>query len=681
MKRIDPVVREELESRYPDLAPIPEPDTEAFEVTLEQIEKISPSDAIYLQSSVFDPEVLAGGAEASGARRSLGSARDRVLMDRDEDGRHTSRGKVGNIVAIGVVMLVVGAGAYLLWPKPSPVAEQSESVEAAPTAGLGEAYDPSSVDDSAEVGIEAPPTEAPVAEETKPTETLTPPTETPPVVSEPGAPMQTVPQPTPVVSAPTVVPVPVSAATPRVSVVTAPQVSPVVAPPAVTVRPIATTPVAPVVATPTAVAAPRQATVVVPAPAAVPNVAAPAKAVEPPEPAAPVVYRSAPGARPPTGMTGSSGASSGAASSGGASSAAPASGVMFRQGQGSGGVMYRAPGTARPTPPVDSTVGASATGAGTGGTAAAPTTAPAASAPTTAPTTAPATSVPAPATAAPTAPASGAPAPDSGAPSLDDVLRELYPEGRVGGVVMAQAQQPQLVMGIVQTAASSGGDADQTSESLTKGGVIIYRRVLPPAPAPVPAPAPEPAPAPAPAPVPAGPSYRPGTLLEGRLVLRTVIPQGGSAPVLVYAQDGTTWLGTAGLSNGRIEVLFDLVIGRDGAQSKVQGRLVGPDLALGLKPKVYDTNPTLLTDMMRAGIGGVADFVERATTIPTTTVTTPGGGTVTVGGKAKGATLGTTVAGAMADAIRLPPATANFIRVAEVAPGTPVRILIFPSGS
>lgn len=166
--------------------------------------------------------------------------------------------------------------------------------------------------------------------------------------------------------------------------------------------------------------------------------------------------------------------------------------------------------------------------------------------------------------------------------------------------------------------------------------------------------------------------YLPGTRLSGRLAVKLVVPEGQEVPVALETEDGATFLGKAKLSpTRRVEVNLDQAV-LAGKVFPVRAVVLGADLAQGLPAQVREEAPSLVADLVRGSLRGLSDYV-RARSQQTTVTTTPSG-TVIQQGQAPPLEL--FLGAAAADLFSVPEGTRAVVRVAEVAQGTPLTVLV-----
>ena len=167
--------------------------------------------------------------------------------------------------------------------------------------------------------------------------------------------------------------------------------------------------------------------------------------------------------------------------------------------------------------------------------------------------------------------------------------------------------------------------------------------------------------------------YPPGTRLPGRLAVKLVVPEGEEVPVAVEAQDGSVFLGKARLSpTRRVELSLDQAV-LAGRTLSLRAVALGGDMAQGLPAQVREEAPSLVADLVRGSLRGLSDYV-RARSQQTTITTTPGGGTVVQQGQTPPLEL--FLGAAAADLFAVPQGTRAVVRVAEVAEGTPLTVLV-----
>ncbi len=167
--------------------------------------------------------------------------------------------------------------------------------------------------------------------------------------------------------------------------------------------------------------------------------------------------------------------------------------------------------------------------------------------------------------------------------------------------------------------------------------------------------------------------YLPGTRVPGRLAVKLVVPEGEEVPAAVETEDGAVVLGKAKLSpTRRVDLVLDQVV-LAGRAFPVRAVALGADMAQGLPAQVREEAPSLVADLVRGSLRGLSDYV-RARSQQTTVITTPGGGTVVQQGQTPPLEL--FLGAAAADLFSVPQGTRAVVRVAEVAEGTPLTVLV-----
>ncbi len=172
---------------------------------------------------------------------------------------------------------------------------------------------------------------------------------------------------------------------------------------------------------------------------------------------------------------------------------------------------------------------------------------------------------------------------------------------------------------------------------------------------------------------------KPGTLVPATLQKDIILTEGETRQVLADAVDdwcgeescpALRWLGTATLSDsGRLDVTFERAI-LDGEILELSGIAYGIDNAEGLPAHLADTTPTLLADLLRAGAGGMTDYVEGQANRQT--ITRNGETTVTeenVPGVLE------VILGRAAGTLQIPEGETGVIRLAAVEKGTRLEVL------
>lgn len=164
-----------------------------------------------------------------------------------------------------------------------------------------------------------------------------------------------------------------------------------------------------------------------------------------------------------------------------------------------------------------------------------------------------------------------------------------------------------------------------------------------------------------------------GSLLEAELVLGIVLVEGGGAPVVARDTQGGLWLGRASLDRARrVQVAFD---------RWVKQEMVTPRAASaysqglpGLPAEIRDETPALAADLLRGALAGVAQYARVAA--QQTRWRSEGGGVL----ETILPDLGTVVGGAIADLFAVQPGEKALVRLAVVAQGTPLQIVVGVSG-
>jgi hypothetical protein len=172
---------------------------------------------------------------------------------------------------------------------------------------------------------------------------------------------------------------------------------------------------------------------------------------------------------------------------------------------------------------------------------------------------------------------------------------------------------------------------------------------------------------------------KPGMLIPATLQKDIILTEGETRQVLADAVEdwcgearcpALRWLGTATLSaSGRLDVTFERAI-LEGELLELSGIAYGSDNAEGLPAHIADTTPTLLADLLRAGAGGVTDYVEGQANQQT--VTRDDGTTIT---QENVPGLLEFILGRAAGTLQIPEGETGVIRLAAVEKGTRLEVL------
>ena len=175
---------------------------------------------------------------------------------------------------------------------------------------------------------------------------------------------------------------------------------------------------------------------------------------------------------------------------------------------------------------------------------------------------------------------------------------------------------------------------------------------------------------------------RSGTLLPATLQKDILLTEGETKQVIAdssgaWCQRDTCpnlrWIGTATLTpSGRLNVQFTQAV-MDEQTIAVKGVAYGMDNAERLPARLADTTPTLLADLLRAGAGGVTDYVKARTNQGSVTT---GEGQTTIETDVPG--LLESVLRRAAGTVQIPDEQTGVIRVAAVEEGTKFEVLVLP---
>lgn len=172
--------------------------------------------------------------------------------------------------------------------------------------------------------------------------------------------------------------------------------------------------------------------------------------------------------------------------------------------------------------------------------------------------------------------------------------------------------------------------------------------------------------------------YRKGQRLKAKLLTGFATANGAAVPVLAQSEDGATWIGSGTLINGTlVQIDFRTAVFADGQELDVTASAFSSDGYPGVEAQVTDTNPTLVTDILRGAASGASDYVTGLVNAGTNVVL-PSGGVVT--SKAS-ASLGDNILGAVGGLFKIPNVSSNFVRVARLSQDTPIQIVYGVSNS
>jgi len=181
-------------------------------------------------------------------------------------------------------------------------------------------------------------------------------------------------------------------------------------------------------------------------------------------------------------------------------------------------------------------------------------------------------------------------------------------------------------------------------------------------------------------------SVFPAMLLEAELVTGVMATPLAETPVLARIPEGGEWcdsppcpelylIGYASFSpNGRAVVSFDLAYSK-GTPYQIRATAFDPgDKLFGLTGSVVDIAPTLAADLIRAAVGGLADWVQALNRQSTTTLL-PGGGLAT---SSEAAPFWAYSLGRIGGIFALPQNTTAIVRALVKGAGERILVLTLP---
>lgn len=169
--------------------------------------------------------------------------------------------------------------------------------------------------------------------------------------------------------------------------------------------------------------------------------------------------------------------------------------------------------------------------------------------------------------------------------------------------------------------------------------------------------------------------YALGTRLRGRLGVTVLIAEGTPGPVVVDAEDGSTWIGQVSLDETRRLTGRLTHVIRGGREYSVTATLLDNNGTLGVTAQIREEAPSIAADLIRGSLRGVSDYVTAASQARQVTIL-PGGA---VAQAAQTPPLGLFMAGSLADLFALRQGNKAMVRVAQAERGTEVVIFVIPS--
>ena len=145
---------------------------------------------------------------------------------------------------------------------------------------------------------------------------------------------------------------------------------------------------------------------------------------------------------------------------------------------------------------------------------------------------------------------------------------------------------------------------------------------------------------------PAKPLYTPGQQIKAKLLTKVVLTDGLTLPVLAKGEDDSLWIGVGTLDNlRRVQIKFTRVVIK-GVEQPALATAFSPGGQPGLAARQEQVAPDLAGDLLKAGVGGVATYVQ---TLTNNRQITTNGATTQITGQVPG--LLEQVGGALANAI------------------------------
>ena len=168
--------------------------------------------------------------------------------------------------------------------------------------------------------------------------------------------------------------------------------------------------------------------------------------------------------------------------------------------------------------------------------------------------------------------------------------------------------------------------------------------------------------------------YKDGETISAILTGDVTTSLGGSMPVLARAMDGKVWIGAATIDGvRRMQILFDRYVDPvTGQVTPARAVAFSTNGKAGLDAKITTKAPNFVVDLLRAAVSGVDRYVTTLAGQKTVTVTA-GGQTVQ---SSTAPNLGQTILANTSGIFKLPETGSTFIPVGELPAGTRLFVVV-----
>jgi hypothetical protein len=171
----------------------------------------------------------------------------------------------------------------------------------------------------------------------------------------------------------------------------------------------------------------------------------------------------------------------------------------------------------------------------------------------------------------------------------------------------------------------------------------------------------------------------PGARIDGRLVTGVVIQEGGSVPAVVESE-GLVWIGNASLVAGRVQIALDRAIAGNTVLPVQAFVLEAATQTPGMSAQITTTSPDVAQTLIAGAMQGLAGYMQAVAQQGQQVVTSGQWAVITQG---QAGPWWSYLLGALAGNVpRLtPPADQTRVRIAQVAAGGRVTVLVVGTGA